>query len=127
MAKWKTAQGRILESEIEEYKDSDGDRAYRARVRYVYRVNGRTYAGSTPYRHSWATEGPRHKAERFVQEYPAGKLVEVYYNAAQPERSFLVNNANSWLILLVVLLVASLIILLLLTPLHILFLSFAAG
>ncbi len=101
----------MLESEVEEYYDSDGDRAYRPRVRYAYKVNGRAYTGSTAYRHIWGTAGTnRQRAELFVQERPAGKLVEVYYDAKRPERSFLVNNANVRLTMFLLLLIPPLLL-----------------
>ncbi len=83
----------MLESEVEEY-DSDGDLMYRPRVRYTYRVNGREYIGDAAYRMGYSTNS-RREIERFVQERPAGKLVEVYYDAKQPERSFLVDNVRT--------------------------------
>lgn len=61
-------------------------------VEYRYRVDGQGYVGDTvwpgPIQPQGGT-GPRPTVKRFLEDYPEGETVPVYYDPATPSRSFL--------------------------------------
>ena len=70
--RWPTTEGRILESEVAGATDAEGDKMFRARVRYEYQVAGTTHVGQdigvvSEVATSW--QGP---ARRAVQRYARG-------------------------------------------------------
>jgi hypothetical protein len=86
---WPRAVGTIVNSTIDEYRDSKGTLMYRPCVSYRYSVSGKEY---TCDRRIFGGEmgtnwsGP---AEKIVETYPAGANVTVHYNPGKPESAVL--------------------------------------
>jgi len=91
---WSTAPGTILESNVRESSgsDIDGPASYYAQVSYSYQVMGQAYQGKNI--HIGArSAGPRNKAQAAASRYPAGAVVTVYYNPANPADAILERTA----------------------------------
>ena len=98
--RWPTTEGRILESKVASATDAEGDKMFRARVRYEYQVAGTTHVGQdirvvSEVATSW--KGP---ARRAVERYARGSRCRVYYDPRDPARALLEPGAPWYLYLL---------------------------
>ena len=83
---WPVAQGRTFVSQVRETKIPKGKSSapgYRAVLEYEYTVNGKTYRSNLIHFNYRATE-KREEALRFVERYPEGSLLPVYYDPQNP-------------------------------------------
>ena len=87
---WPVAEGIILTSQIER-SISNGERRYRAIIRYSYQVNGNTYQNN---RVSYVNVSTKGYAEKLVGRYPVDHTVDVYYNPNKPSESVLSAGIN---------------------------------
>jgi hypothetical protein len=88
-ARWPTVAGTIRESRLAVEFDDTGDEIYRPNVRFIYRVGGREFEGSTVKWGPPATYAWRSRAAAAIAAYPAGKAVTVHYDPAKPELAVL--------------------------------------
>ncbi len=66
---------------------------YSPRITYRFSVDGRDYTGE---RHTQQTIGyPHGSAEKVLTKYPASSTVQVYYDPANPQDSFIQKGAGS--------------------------------
>jgi hypothetical protein len=101
---WPSVRGTIVRSEVEEFWDrTDGhsSKSYRAAVEFAYQVRGRDYRGNQ-IKLGVAVSGSRPAAEKVTAKYPAGSVVDVHYDPANPGTAALENPTGmTWLILAV--------------------------
>ena len=92
-ASWPTTTGTILSSGLEADPHDAGSVV---EITYQYSVAGRKYTAS---RIAYtATSDSRPAKERLVSEYPAGRVVEVYYDPAHPASAALQRDPSAlWL------------------------------
>lgn len=97
---WLRTDGSIVSSNVESYTSADSPsnssqrRYYKAVIEFSYNVEGHEYhntvGGSNPI--TISISGNQSNAEAEVAKYPAGKIVDVYYDPQNPTRSSLENN-----------------------------------
>src|SRR5213082_2568487 len=89
MKRWPVAQGRVLSSKVEEYRESvsrgtggprDRMTLYRPVVLYEYEVAGKRFHGNRIAQSPGLDRGVPEVAEKVVEHYPAGSAVVVRYN-----------------------------------------------
>jgi Protein of unknown function (DUF3592) len=95
---WPTAQGRIIESEVREVRDTDG-LTYKASILYEYSVNGVTHR-SDVWRLGTGSSSSTEPARKTVKRYPVGAVVTVYCNPEKPADAMLEPGKASWHLLL---------------------------
>jgi len=85
---WPKTSGTITQSEVDSWT-KDGRSQYDARINYSYEVDGKKY-NSTKINTSGSYSGGNiTKAKEFVDEFPAGKTVEVFYDPDVPDSAAL--------------------------------------
>ncbi|MFO0939430.1 MAG: DUF3592 domain-containing protein [Pirellulales bacterium] len=85
---WREVPARILSSEIDESRDSDGT-TYRADIKFEYEFENRVYTSNT-WNTEWATTYGSHSgAVAAVKRFPAGSNHPCYLNPSKPERAVL--------------------------------------
>jgi hypothetical protein len=103
---WPTVAGRVVKSEVEEFRDRTGGSSslsYRAAVEFAYQVRGRDYR-SNQIKLGVAVSGTKAAAEKVTAKYPAGSAVTVHYDPDNPGTAALENPTGlTWLILVVAL------------------------
>ena len=82
-------EGTVLESRIEQAKDSDGDTTFDAKIAYEYAAGGRKHRGETIRHLEMRMNGGRQQAQESVQRFPVGKRVTVYFDPDRPAKSVL--------------------------------------
>ena len=82
--------GTVVSSELEEVTDSDGDTTYKPAVKYAFNVGGKDYEGKR-FRYFSMSTG-KATAQARIQNFPVGKKVPVYYQAAHPDEAVLVRG-----------------------------------
>jgi hypothetical protein len=87
--KWPCAQGRVIRSEVESSRDSDGDPSYNLGLTYEYAVDGQKYQGHRRYPGPTVLSGQLCFARRGLRKFPSGSIVRVSYDAEHPEESYL--------------------------------------
>ena len=114
MKSWPVATGRILESKVEEYRESagssgtfSGSRAkmtlYRPLVRYRYEVEGKRFNGDRITQSPGLNRGVADFATAVTQRYPVGSTVDVRYNPMRPNEAVLEPRVpRSWIFALVI-------------------------
>src|SRR5436190_383271 len=89
MKRWPVAQGRVLSSKVEEYRESisrgtggprDRMTLYRPIVIYEYEVEGKRFRGDRIAQSPGLNRGVSEFAEKVAQRYPADSSVSVRYN-----------------------------------------------
>lgn len=60
---------------------------YRPEILYSYQVNGVRYTADKSKTGTQVSSNLRSAAERAVQDYPAGRMIEVHYNPDNPADS----------------------------------------
>ena len=90
-AGWPQATGIVLRSEVVDQSDSDGN-SYKPGVEYRYVVNGKEWIGKRVAFGLDSGTGNRPVAARYVQRFPVGATVNVFYRPDQPGTSVLVTG-----------------------------------
>jgi hypothetical protein len=91
--------GRVLVSHVDEIPApaEEGGPRFRSVIRYTYEARGRTYesehvsVGSS----AGAASSDPEEARRWVERYPAGSDVDVWFDPADPRRSVLVRGVST--------------------------------
>lgn len=102
IAGWPTTQGVIassqMASEQQQYKDDYGywqyRTVYRPVVSFTYTVDGIEMTGTTIAR-AIPNAMDQKPAQRYLDRFPAGKQVAVYYDKADPRTAYLVVGGRS--------------------------------
>ena len=113
MKRWPVANGRVLSSKVEEYRDSagggdySGNRVrmtlYRPVVLYEYKIAGKRFQGNRITQSPGLNRGVPDFAEKIVQRYARGSELEVRYNPKRPEESVLEPRLPaSWILALLI-------------------------
>jgi Protein of unknown function (DUF3592) len=96
-AKWPTAAGTIMDSEVVESQNKETDdkgretvnTEYRVDIRFSYKVGSREFHSSN-WKWGWtAIYADREKPEAIVAAYPVGKSVQVFYDPNEPATAVL--------------------------------------
>lgn len=84
---------------------------YRAAVTYVYTVNGAQYTSDRLAIGTGLGYGSPAIAEREVAKYPAGSMVQVYYNPNNPAEAVLETRAQGsrvlWFVVVIILVIVA--------------------
>jgi hypothetical protein len=101
---WPSTQGRILSTNIrvDEVDDESNRVRYVPEVHFEYTVNGVTHEGKRIIYGSEPDFGSRDKAQEFLQKYPQGALVTVFYNPENPGEAVLSQGMRKMVASLVV-------------------------
>ncbi|MBK9749222.1 MAG: DUF3592 domain-containing protein [Chloroflexi bacterium] len=95
---WPATQGRVLMSYVDRRRSRSGSgttTAFYPVVVYEYMVNGRRLQGNrVRFGADWGTSwtGP---AQKIVDQYPTGALIEVFYDPERPEEAVLLRTAST--------------------------------
>ena len=98
MKRWPVAQGRVLSSKVQEYRESisrgtggprDRMTLYQPVLLYEYEVAGKRFQGSRIAQSPGLNRGVPEFAEKLVERYPSGSAVMVRYNPKRPDESVL--------------------------------------
>jgi hypothetical protein len=96
--RWPHVVGQVISSKVEVY-ESTARRRYVPRVRYNYKVAGRAFESESIYLDA-EVAGSRGYAEKIAGRYPAGSLVTVHYDPADPSLCALDRSPGlTWLLL----------------------------
>jgi hypothetical protein len=94
-AKWPTAPGTVLSSEVERNKPLFGkDYQYAPKVRYAFEVAGKRYEGDM-IQFGMGNLIYSYQADEVVKPYPVGAAVTVHYDPADPKNAVLETSAKS--------------------------------
>lgn len=91
-----TATGTVLTADVESYERVStrpslfGDTEYEANVSYVYAVDGTRYESDDIFPGAYTSSGSGRRTAEVATRFDAGESVTVYYDPANPDRSFLV-------------------------------------
>lgn len=95
---WPQAQGRVVATNIRvdemDSDDSSGIR-YVPEVHFAYEVDGMSFEGKRLAFGSEPSFGLRKKAEQFLEPYPSGRVVTVFYNPESPREAVLTQKMRS--------------------------------
>lgn len=100
-ARYSTAVGKVLRAEVEARSSGSYGRpntVQAARIEYEYEVGGRKYRGDVIDAGGSLWTGSRVRADEACRRYPAGSVVAVRYDPADPKRAFLERSAAAFLI-----------------------------
>jgi Protein of unknown function (DUF3592) len=88
-AGWPATQGAITATRIRVDDRGESSESYHPEITYTYAVMGASYEGSR--RIIGATRGysSRRRAEAFLEAYPVGRQVTVYYDPQKPREAVL--------------------------------------
>src|SRR4051794_12175599 len=100
MKRWPVAKGRVLESKVEEYRQSVGSSGsfaasparmtlYRPIVRYEYEVDGKRFRGNRMAQSPGWDRGVPAFADEIVRRYPSGSDIDVRYNPNRHDEAVL--------------------------------------
>jgi hypothetical protein len=81
---WPTTTALVIESRVEEVPGPEGERTYRARVRYRYRVGDDYYYSGDDGAMRPAVGGSYEAAEAATLVRPRGSTLEIRYDPARP-------------------------------------------
>jgi len=93
--RWAKVEGKVITSNVNEFTGKGG-RTYRPMVIYAYSVGAVRFMSSRIASRPLASSD-RSAAARFVEKYPVGKTVQVFYDPQDPEQAVLEPGANPWL------------------------------
>jgi len=85
---WPKTNGAITHSDIDSWL-KDGKSQYEVRLNYSYEVDGNKYKGSKIFPSGSYSGGNITKAKELVNEFPAGKTVDVFYDPVLPDSAAL--------------------------------------
>ena len=103
---WPWVMGEVLSARVRETVDTTGSGRTISRhfpeVTYEYRVGGRTYRGKR-IRFGGPLHTDRETAEAWLQSYPVGGQVRVYYNPKRPQEAVLQPSSSptAWILIFV--------------------------
>lgn len=84
---WPSVPGKVISSVVESHRSDDGT-TYSAEVHFEYDIEGVTHASNRVGVGSVSTSNPS-GARKTVNRYPAGKVVDVFYNPEDPDYGLL--------------------------------------
>ena len=96
--------GRITRSEVDEFRGRIGDKSalttlYRPMISFAYEYKGVKYSGDHAAQTGKVTSNSASFAKKAVATYPAGKIIEVYVNPANPSEAMLKPGTGaSWFV-----------------------------
>lgn len=94
---WSETQGEVMEGAVEKYLTSSSEggtmTAYRARIIYAYRLNGRDYVGDRLNFGGEVHSSIKSLAENKVKQFPTGAKVTVFYDPQNPNEAALERSA----------------------------------
>lgn len=97
-AAWPSVEGEVdrtwIETERREDPDGDTETYYEPFVRYSYQVEGVSYTADRIDFGAKRSYGSRSSANNYLNDYPVGKQVEVFYNPDNPNQAVLVREAR---------------------------------
>ena len=94
-AGWPYTDGVIRESELISREQRDGSIVYRARIVYAYEAQGNAFEAQRVRFATEQSESPnQHQAEQWVEDYPPGRKVTVYYDPRRPSNAVLEPGAR---------------------------------
>lgn len=96
---WPAVRGRVIASDVDRQRDSEGQWSEEARVVYEYVVGDTSFKGNR-ITFGGASSGNRAAARKTVERYPAGAEVAVYYDSAHPGSAVLERKIPGALLLL---------------------------
>ncbi len=92
---WPMVLGQVVSSMITSSSSSEGGTTYSPDIRYAYDVGGRAYhSNRVAFGGFTSTSNPR-DAQKHTDRYPAGSVVQVYYNPNNPQDATLERRAGS--------------------------------
>ena len=87
---WPSVNGSITHSSVSHSVSSSNKFRYIPKVQYKYEIDGIEYSNDTIQFVSVSWEfKDRFRAERVIKPYSKGKIVDVFYDPAEPENSVL--------------------------------------
>ena len=87
--KWPSVTGKVLTSDVNTSRNSDGKTMYSAEVAFNYTVEGKTYTSSSIDMGPKSSSSSSSDAYNTAGQYPVGKSVSVYYNPELPSHGVL--------------------------------------
>ena len=94
-AGWPHTEGTIRESQLVTQEQRDGSFVYRVRIVYAYTAQGIEHQGGRIRFGVEDSASPNQdRAERWLEEYPPGRVVTVYYDPQAPSNSVLEPGAH---------------------------------
>lgn len=92
---WPMVLGQVVSSRVTSSTSSEGGTTYEPDIHYAYDIGGRAYnSRRVAFGGFTSTSNPR-DAEKHTARYPAGAVVQVYYNPANPQDATLERRAGS--------------------------------
>ncbi len=92
---WPMVLGQVVSSMVTSSSSSEGGTTYSPDIRYAYDVGGQAYQSSRlAFGGTVSTSNPR-DAQKHTARYPAGSVVQVYYNPTKPQDATLERRAGS--------------------------------
>ncbi|MFO1310924.1 MAG: DUF3592 domain-containing protein [Burkholderiales bacterium] len=97
--RWPHVEATVTRTTVDELapRRSGGQRTYRLRITYRYRVGEKTYDGD---RFSFANDGPASKMNQFIVEerrkFPNGKRLDVRYDPVDPSNAVMDTSVSGW-------------------------------
>ncbi len=91
---WPMVLGRVTGARVEANPSDDGGPTYSPTIRYAYDVGGRMYTNARLAFGGVTNDSNPAVAQRAVARYPAGAIVQVYYNPANPQDAVLERRAG---------------------------------
>ena len=103
---WPTTQGRIVSATLLARRTTTGGHGVALNwfpdIRYEYEVAGTAYRGDRVFAGLAVGSSFRGSVERKLAQYPEGRMVQVFYNPANPSQAVLETTAPGSNILLIV-------------------------
>jgi hypothetical protein len=90
---WPVTNGTVTLSEVDSWM-KDGKSQYDARINYSYQVEDKTYNSTKVYTSGSYSGGNISKAKELVDEFPAAKTVDVFYDPELPDSAALKPGAS---------------------------------
>lgn len=92
---WPTTSAEIIESEVDERRDTTGKRFFWAKVRYTYQVDAADFVGTNVSRDDNGAASPGH-AQEVASHYPLHAKFLAYYKPDNPATAVLEPGTNAW-------------------------------
>lgn len=91
---WPMVLGQVVSSRVTSSSSSEGGTTYEPDIRYAYDVGGRAYSSNRVVFGGFSGTGNPRDAQKHTTRYPAGAVVQVYYNPANPQDATLERRAG---------------------------------
>jgi hypothetical protein len=91
---WPMVLGQVVQSLVTSSSGSEGGTVYSPEIRYAYDVGGQAYQSSRVAFGGFSSNSSPRDAQRTTARYPAGAVVQVYYNPANPRDATLERRAG---------------------------------